>query len=218
MRMSVVSITSSTCSCPIERKNRPALIEAGAKDPVHHELVAPPQLDVRRVLVAQVEVDIAAAQGGFAPARVPVRIVVAHPAIEDRHLLARGDGARALDAAFTARVEGRVGIAAVVAEPAPGDRRVGDDHLITRKEGELGLRRGHRRRVSHVDPALPGCVGDDDVTRAEGLAREDPAPGDLAVAEDDRRQAEHRLDTSPAHPARPMSTPPPRSRTEGPSS
>src|SRR5580692_5848615 len=73
------------------------LRQAAADDIVHHDAAALPDLDVRRVLIAEVEIDGSPAARRPAPARVALGVVVAHPSVEDGHLFAGRDGPGALD-------------------------------------------------------------------------------------------------------------------------
>jgi hypothetical protein len=72
------------------------------------------------------------------------------------------------DAALTARENGGVWRAAVVAEPPPGNARVrDDDEALLGKEREFRLRSRKSFRIVRVDAPLPGRIGGNHVTRLE---------------------------------------------------
>src|ERR1019366_124026 len=165
------------------------------EDVVHRHATALDDMSVRGVFVAEIEVEEAAAPRRAAAARIALGLVVAHPPVEDGDLVARGDGPRALDASLTVGEDRRVGVAAVVAQPAAGHAGVrDDDEPLLREERELRLGGRDGLGIARVDLALPRGIGNDHVSGPEGTACEDAPAGDRAVAELDRRQTEHRFD------------------------
>src|ERR1019366_5008202 len=174
-------------------QERSILGEALREDLVHRH-AAVDDVSVPGVFVAEIEIDEPSATRRAAATRVASWFVVAHPPVEDGHLVARADGARALDASLAIREDRRIGTAAMVAEPTAGHARVrNDDELPLRQEGELCLGSRNGLRIARVDAPLPGGIRDDHVARLERTAREDASSGDGTVPELDRRQAEHRL-------------------------
>ena len=141
MRRSVAAIASSTCSWPMDRRNTPYSPSLARSDLVHRRRL-PSRTSTCAASSSERSKLIVPRHRGPAAARIARGLVVAHPAVEDGDLLARGDGARALDAPLAARVERGVGVAAVVAQPAAGDARIGNDDLVARQQRELRLGRG----------------------------------------------------------------------------
>src|SRR5882672_10321059 len=103
---------------PDAMKKLPVLRELLAKNVVQRHGIVLEDVRVLGILVAEVEVDEATASRRPATARVTLRLVVADPAVKDGHFLAGRDCPRGLDASFAVGEDGRIGVAAMVAEPA----------------------------------------------------------------------------------------------------